>query len=121
MTSEPRPDDPIDALLREALGDAPVPELSPGFEARLARRLGREGREPLPRSSRLLLAGYWLLAALASAAIVARTPAIPELPWAALASLLFAAAGLAVPALIAWRARRSLGYFRTPQGSTKRW
>lgn len=101
--------DPLDARLREAFAGEPVPGLPPDFEARLARRLAAEGlapgggRRPLPARDRRLLGGYWVLAALASVAVVAQVDLGP-VPWPAIVAVAVTATGLALPLLALRRA-----------------
>lgn len=98
--------DPMDARLRNAFSGEPVPALRPGFEARLARRLEEErlgAESALPARDRWLLRGYWILAALASAAVLARVDLSP-LPWPVGVAVAVTAAGLAVPILALRRA-----------------
>lgn len=77
-----------EAELRAALASAAVPDLSPGFEARLHRRLET-------RRGRWLLAAYWTVAGAVSLWILARLywswPGF--LALAALGSLLVTAGG----------------------------
>lgn len=101
--------DPLESLLRDAFAGEPVPGLPPEFEARLARRLASEGlapaggRRPLPTRDRRLLGGYWVLATLASVAVVAQVNLGP-VPWPAIVAVAVTAAGLALPLLVVRRA-----------------
>jgi hypothetical protein len=64
-----------DRALREALRGVPQPQLSPFFDQRLAVLLARESRQRRSlRRWRWALQAYWLLAAAASAIIVAHLP-----------------------------------------------
>lgn len=108
--------DPVDALLAATLGAEAVPSLSPGFEARLERRLALEGagRPRIAGPWRWLLHLYWALAAGASLWILDRLdlPALGSrlgsVPWPALAALVLTAAGLALPFLALRRTGGSL-------------
>lgn len=116
--------DPMDALLAETLGTEAVPSLSPGFEARLERRLASEAAlaESSARAARPRIVGpwrwllhlYWVLAAAASLWILDRIDLaalgtrLGAVPWPALAALLLTAAGLALPFLALRRAGGSL-------------
>jgi hypothetical protein len=121
--------DPVDALLAETLGAEAVPSLSPGFEARLTRRLATEAalEEASARARRPRIAGpwrwllhlYWALAAAASLWILegldlgAAGAGLGGVSWPALAALLLTAAGLALPFLALRRAGGSvLGLLR---------
>lgn len=101
--------DPIDDLLRDAFATEPVPDLRPGFEARLERRLAEEGlapgggRRPLPVRDRWLLGAYWVLAGAASVAVVAQVDPGP-VPWLVFLPVALTAAGLAIPFLALRRA-----------------
>ena len=75
-----------DELLRGAL-EAPVPTLSPGFEAGLRRELDRRvaaRATPAPRAGRLRPAGLWALAAYGTAALAASVVILARLPWESL-------------------------------------
>ena len=125
---EPHRPEELDALLDRAFEGEPVPRLSPGFEARLERRLAEEGRHlsaserRLPARARWLLALYWVVAAAACAVVLASSEPMRgvrlPLAWPALVTLLVTVAALALPyaALrrtgVSWTAvlRRALGW-----------
>lgn len=58
----------IDSLLRRSMA-APVPSLPPDFDQRLMREL-RRSSQPLDRYRRILLTGYGLTSAVASAVVM---------------------------------------------------
>ena len=88
----------IDSLLRRSMA-APVPSLPPDFERRLMRRLARRS-QPLDRYSRMLFAGYGLLSALTSAAVMHSQ----GVGWGTIAGVILAPLALLAVARAVWRA-----------------
>jgi len=101
----------LDRELEATLGGAPVPRLSPQFEARLAARLvtgedapGRTRRSQLAT----LLPAYWLFVAVATGAILAGVD-WTAVPRAGIWSMTVAAVSVVLPSVVlAWQARAAL-------------
>ena len=102
----------LDGELRATLGEAPVPRLSTGFEARLAARIATA--EPVPERRRRrrwlgeLLPVYWLVAAGAAFRILAEIE-WTTVPRPAVSFLMAAVISLLLPSVVlAWQARAAL-------------
>jgi len=74
----------MDSLLRRSMA-APIPNLPPDFDQRLLRAV-RRGSQPLGRYGQVLLTGYGLLSAAASAVVMR----VEGLGWQAIAVMILA-------------------------------
>lgn len=93
----------MDNLLRRSLA-APVPVLPPDFEQRLMREARRRSRPPA-RYRRILLTGYGLMSALASAVVMRGQ----GLGWGAISVMILASLALVPPAR--WAGQRRVQRF----------